>query len=192
MAKKTATKKRTATRQRPISNTKRAFDTLQEAIHSDSGFAWTWQCSLATAIMEEGTNHEQANRAAARIMQELFSVDVTKCDQWKSFHWVGEAAQDTVPISHDIRFAVLMERLEKMVDCMKSSVSLSNDTTQNLRTLIQAKKATQLGIEPRPVWLEKRRDALYAAIGRCGSGGMASPTAWITELFDLNTEIEKP
>lgn len=66
---------------------KKSIDILKEAIQEDDDYAWTWHCNFAVPFQDEGASHEQANRAAARIMSLLFEVDVTKLEQWQSFPW---------------------------------------------------------------------------------------------------------
>ena len=56
-----------------------AFVALTQAINSDPEYAWGWHCNLAMPIKDEiGCSHLDANKAAARIMQTIFSVDTTK------------------------------------------------------------------------------------------------------------------
>ena len=179
-------------KKRPAKLTPRQHRTaLSKAMQSDSDFAWTWHCCVATAFQDEGGDHQQSNMAAARFMKQAFEVDVTLCDQWKSFPWADPAFKHPANVGHDMRFAVLMERLEKMCESISGSVDVSRDTTRNLSSLIQAKQPAPFGIDPRPVWLEKRRADLCAAIGRCSSGKMAAPMVWLTELFELEAEIAK-
>lgn len=60
-----------------------AFGKLVEITKQDSEYAWTLHCNLAMPIMDElHCTHEQANKAAARIMQHWFQVDITKNKHW--------------------------------------------------------------------------------------------------------------
>lgn len=69
-----------------------AFKILRLAMKHSEGYAWSWQCNLACAAMDNGVSHERANRAAATFMQRLFDVDMTATpmfqvleDQWRKF-----------------------------------------------------------------------------------------------------------
>lgn len=64
---------------------------LRQAILEDHNYAWSWQCNLAMAFFDSWTNgnrpadiHKKANEGAARFMCNLFGVDVTQFDEWKS------------------------------------------------------------------------------------------------------------
>lgn len=60
------------------------FSQLGKVTRQDSEYAWTLHCSLAMPIMDElHCTHEQANRAAARIMRLWFDVDITKHVHWQ-------------------------------------------------------------------------------------------------------------
>lgn len=71
-------------------DTKEAFEALKKAIQEDHSYAWSWHCNVAMPFQDEGGNHEQANRAAARFMQMLFDLDVTTFKEWKAFPWAGK------------------------------------------------------------------------------------------------------
>lgn len=61
-----------------------AVTVLKTSLQADSSYAWSWQCNIAMPIKDElNCSHEQANRAAARLMRHLFDVDITTCDEWK-------------------------------------------------------------------------------------------------------------
>lgn len=85
--KKRPTRRRPASR--PASKTKQAIDALKAAIRSDTDYAWTWHCNVAMAFQDAGGTHEEGNRGAARFMQTVFDVDVTKFEQWNSFPWAS-------------------------------------------------------------------------------------------------------
>lgn len=59
---------------------KNAFGALKVAIQADPDYAWSWHCNLAVPVMDviEGATHEQANQAAALIMQQMFDYDITQ------------------------------------------------------------------------------------------------------------------
>lgn len=59
------------------------FWQLEQLVRSDPEYAWTIHCNLAVPIMDSvGCTHEQANKAAARIMHHWFKVDITKHPHW--------------------------------------------------------------------------------------------------------------
>jgi len=61
------------------------FWQLNDAINGDAEYAWAVHCNLAMPIMDSiRCTHEQANRAAARIMHQWFGLDITKHEHWKS------------------------------------------------------------------------------------------------------------
>jgi hypothetical protein len=55
------------------------FSMLEETIQADPEYAWSWHCNIAMPIMDSiGIPHELADRAAARIMSNLFNVDTSQ------------------------------------------------------------------------------------------------------------------
>ena len=59
--------------------TKLPFQALAQAINEDPEYAWAWHCNITMPLKDElHCTHLEANNAAARIMQTLFSVDMTK------------------------------------------------------------------------------------------------------------------
>src|SRR5574343_1152578 len=70
----------------------RPMQKLTEEIQSDDDYAWSWHCNIAMPIYDEGQTHEAANKAAARVMSCLFSVDVTEFEPWKAFPWAKKEA----------------------------------------------------------------------------------------------------
>ncbi len=56
---------------------KREIATIAEAIRQDHGYAWSWHCNLAVAILDTHIPHPRANRAAAEIMSRVFKMDTT-------------------------------------------------------------------------------------------------------------------
>lgn len=66
------------------------FTGLKAAIHADPEYAWSWLCNLAVPIMDvTGLDHQQANRAAALIMAQMFDYDITN----HPFYRVGKSPQ---------------------------------------------------------------------------------------------------
>jgi hypothetical protein len=61
------------------------FHLLIDQVNADADYAWAVHCNLAVPIMDSvRCTHEQANRAAARIMYQWFGLDITKHEHWKS------------------------------------------------------------------------------------------------------------
>jgi len=61
-----------------------AMSTLADALQADPSYAWSWQSNLAMAIVDElGVSRQAGNKAAARIMQHVFKVDVTQMKEYK-------------------------------------------------------------------------------------------------------------
>lgn len=56
-------------------------DVLAMNLRNDPELAWGWHCNIAVPIQDEGIDHETANKAAARIMYNLFKIDIrtNKC-----------------------------------------------------------------------------------------------------------------
>ena len=55
---------------------------LKKAFADDSHFAWGWHCNVAMAIWDQGdVTRSTANKAAAQVMQRLFGVDTSKCEE---------------------------------------------------------------------------------------------------------------
>jgi hypothetical protein len=77
------------------SGTKAAVAFLQRKMQADPFFAWAWHCNIAMPFFDEGGSHEMANRGAARAMQALFGVDVTKFPEWKAFPWAGDSTAES-------------------------------------------------------------------------------------------------
>jgi len=60
-----------------------AFQSLKDALHADSDYAWAWHCNLAMPIMDSiHCTPEQANKASADLMKYLFDIDVRKFAEW--------------------------------------------------------------------------------------------------------------
>ena len=58
--------------------TARAYRDLTRAMQKDADYAHTWQCNIACPLMDEGMSHEDANKAADRLMKHLFNVKTNK------------------------------------------------------------------------------------------------------------------
>lgn len=74
---------------------KTGFYGLSDQVRKDPEYAWTVQCNLAVPIQDElRCTHEQANRAAARIMSQWFKVDMTQHENWRRFEldWMADKA----------------------------------------------------------------------------------------------------
>lgn len=54
---------------------KEAVEHLSKAFKDDPEYAWSWHCSLACCSMDEGLDHEHANKAAGRFMYMCFGVN---------------------------------------------------------------------------------------------------------------------
>lgn len=60
-----------------------AMSALTTALNEDPSYAWSWQSNLAMSIHDElGLNRQDSNKAAARIMQHVFKVDITKMKEY--------------------------------------------------------------------------------------------------------------
>lgn len=78
-------------------DTKEAMDHLTAVMKDDPEYAWSWHCNLAMPIMDStDCSHEQANRAAAALMQHVWGVDITKHPHWQFDKDRKEAAQNFV------------------------------------------------------------------------------------------------
>ena len=77
-----------------------AFAVLRQAMHDDPEYAWSWHCNIAMASVDEGRTHFQANRAAARFMQNCFGIDITKSEQWASLGLDKTPAPTTTAVTH--------------------------------------------------------------------------------------------
>lgn len=62
-----------------------AMRVITSAINDDPGYAWAWQCNIAMSAVDEGVDHETANRAGARFMRLCWGVDVTAFPEWQEF-----------------------------------------------------------------------------------------------------------
>lgn len=54
---------------------------ITKAIKRDKDYAYSWHCNIAMSFVDEGGDHDRANRAAGRFMQMLFGVDTYKIHQ---------------------------------------------------------------------------------------------------------------
>jgi hypothetical protein len=73
-----------------VDTIRKSWRTFQEAM-KDEEYAWSWQCNLAMPIMDAiGCTHEQANVAAAHLMQHLWGHDITT---HRYYEWPKSAAQ---------------------------------------------------------------------------------------------------
>lgn len=84
---------------RPNRDIRSAFSLLQDAMKRDRGYAWSWHCNIAVTIIDSiDVSHEKGNRAAQDVMQQVFEIDVTQFDEWKSFekHWADDHEEQRV------------------------------------------------------------------------------------------------
>jgi hypothetical protein len=61
-----------------------SFNNIKEMIKSDAEYAWGWHCNIAMTAQDEGVSHEISNKAAARIMQNIFGVDTSQSEFYKN------------------------------------------------------------------------------------------------------------
>ena len=54
---------------------KEAFNTLQQAMHDDPNYAWSWHCNLAMSAHDCGVDYETSNKIAHEFMRRLFEVN---------------------------------------------------------------------------------------------------------------------
>lgn len=60
---------------------------IADLMRVDHDYAWSWHCNIAMPMLDalpDAITHKQANRAAARVMQHLFGIDVTTFNEYKS------------------------------------------------------------------------------------------------------------
>lgn len=61
-----------------------AWNILASSMNADPEYAWAWHCNLAVPIMDAiDVTHEQANVAAAHLMQHLWGCDITTHPMFK-------------------------------------------------------------------------------------------------------------
>ena len=103
-----------------VNRIKPIMELLNYEMQQDSDLAWAWQCNLAMAFYDHGGTHEQANRAAARFMHNLFAVDTSKFPEFLDFEedW-REAVNIDVPCETELgmpEFAVDWNEYEQIMD----------------------------------------------------------------------------
>lgn len=60
-------------------------DELKRALQRDQDLAWAWHCNIAMPIHDSAPawiSLRAANDCAARVMEHLFGVDITKNHNW--------------------------------------------------------------------------------------------------------------
>ena len=86
-----------------VNRIKPIMELLNYEVRLDRDLAWAWHCNLAMSFYDTGGTHEQANRAAARFMHNMFTVDTSKFpefldfeEDWKELpdHW-NSCTQDS-------------------------------------------------------------------------------------------------
>ncbi len=65
--------------------TEELFNDYSKALKNDPDLAWGWQCNLAVPLMDGGMTHEAANYVAAKIMQNIFDINIQHHKQFKYF-----------------------------------------------------------------------------------------------------------
>ena len=60
-----------------------ALKHLTDRLQTDPELAWGWHCNIAVPMQDEGVSHEVSNKAAARIMYNLFRIDTSKNKHYK-------------------------------------------------------------------------------------------------------------
>lgn len=65
-----------------LTDTAQAYNILQLALADDPEFAWAYHCNIAVSFQDEGGSHEASNKAAARAMSNMFSVDTSKNEHY--------------------------------------------------------------------------------------------------------------
>lgn len=51
------------------------YTELAARIRQDPGYAWAWHCCVVGSAMDEGIDHEAANRIASRLMRMMFNAE---------------------------------------------------------------------------------------------------------------------
>lgn len=54
------------------------MQTIKDAIHNDSNYAWIWHYNISMSAFDEGLDHATSNKVAARFMNLCFEIDMTK------------------------------------------------------------------------------------------------------------------
>lgn len=64
---------------------KDSIDTLIKHLKSDDDLAWSWHCNIAMPVFDTFYSElpKLSNDAAARVMRNLFDVDIKKTKYWK-------------------------------------------------------------------------------------------------------------
>lgn len=60
---------------------------LGQQLQEDSDRAWSWHCNIAMPLQDMGVSHEEANKQAARIMQQIFKIDTSQHPIFKRFEY---------------------------------------------------------------------------------------------------------
>jgi hypothetical protein len=68
----------------------KAIETLSAQMKSDPGYAWSWHCNLAMLAVDAGAKHGAANRQAAQFMSNVFDVDTSLDEKYKSADWYAK------------------------------------------------------------------------------------------------------
>lgn len=76
-----------------------AMRIITEYFNNDSELAWAWHCYIAGVLLNDGFPHETANKIAATLMEELFSVRTREHPYYKEFE--KQWKQATTPRSFE-------------------------------------------------------------------------------------------
>lgn len=64
---------------------KDAFNCIKQEMKNDFDYAWSWHCVISMALQDtQFLNHKDANIAAARIMENLFAVNIENSEYFKA------------------------------------------------------------------------------------------------------------
>lgn len=84
-------------------------------------FAWSWLCNIAMPLKDAtGMTHEQANRAAAKLMRHLFDIDMTTAQEWQRFEREWAATASALPVGRGLREALTRWHERKSNDSAES------------------------------------------------------------------------
>lgn len=70
------------------------MNVIRAAMQLDPFFGWTWHCSVAASMQDEGVDHRTSNLAAARFMKSAFSYDSTKTQWFKEFQGIWKKLEE--------------------------------------------------------------------------------------------------
>jgi hypothetical protein len=116
-------------------------------------------------------------------MDPVYLCVVSKSVFESSDHW-QEVSTIVVHLS-EAQVEPIKNRIGKLGDAMNQvSQIVSRATSESIEV------KPPLGIQPRHLWIESRRDELYSAINRYREHMKHVPTGWLSELLELEREIQ--